>query len=98
MRVYDLYWSAGSASLAPQMVLEWSRAPYRTVEIDLRSGANQLHEYTTINPTGYVPALRCSDGTIMAEAAAITLYLAERHAPELVPLSGDPARPPFLRW
>lgn len=52
-----------------------------------------------VNPLIQIPTLILDDGTVMTESAAITLHLADLTGSTLlVPSSGDPLRPAFLRW
>ena len=95
--MYTLYFSIGTASFAPQMLLEESNIIHQLVEVDIASGEHLSPEFLSINPTGKVPALRLTNGDILSEAAAICIYLADTHkisdaAPEL----NDPDRPRFL--
>jgi glutathione S-transferase len=97
--MYTLYYSPGSASMSPQAVLEEIGAPYKLQLVDTAKGEHQQPAYLTINPAGKVPALGLEDGTSMAEAAGICIYLADRH-PEagLAPAVTDSARPTYLQW
>lgn len=96
--MYTLYWDPGSANMAPHAVLEEIGAPHRLVLVDIKKGEHLRDEYRRINPNARVPTLD-HDGVIMFEAAAICLYLCERH-PEakLMPPVGSPHRPLFLQW
>src|SRR5690348_11282092 len=48
-------------------------------EIDILSAENRGAEYLKLNPAGQMPALELSDGTHIAETAAIIEYLEELH-------------------
>ena len=95
--MYCLYGNAGSASMAPQCVLECAGVAYEFVEVDL-SGPDRTDAYLAINPYGRVPTLLI-DGMAMFESAAICLLLADRH-PEagLAPAVDAPARADYLQW
>lgn len=55
------------------------------VTVDVMRGENREAAFLTVNPAGQTPALRLDDGTVLAEAVAITEYLEELHpAPALV--------------
>lgn len=96
--MYRLYWSEGTASFGPQVVLEEGGLDHEIVEVDIAAGQNRRPDYLKINPLGTVPALVRPDGQVLTEAAAIMLYLAERHGlDELAPAVGDPGRGLFLR-
>ena len=96
--MFTLFSCIGTASFAPQMVLEESRLAHNVVEIDISKGAHRSPEYLRINPTGKVPALKLPNGTIMTEASAICLYLADLHKlTTIAPGVSDPDRPLFLK-
>lgn len=96
--MYTLYSCIGTASFAPQMVLEEARLAHTLVEIDVSRGAHRSPEYLSINPMGKVPALVLENGTMMTEASAICIYLADKHElPTIAPGTSDPDRPLFLR-
>jgi len=46
-------------------------------EIDLMSGANRQDEYLKLNPSGQLPCLQASDGSLISEITAICEYLDE---------------------
>lgn len=96
--MYTLYWDPGSANMAPHAVLEEIGAPHKLVLVDITKREHHKPEYLKINPHGRVPALIDGD-TVMYEAAAICLYLAEKH-PEahLAPAAGTPQRMRYLQW
>lgn len=101
--MYTLHYFPGNANLAPHMVLERVGAPYELALVDRAQNAQRSPDYLTLNPLGTIPVLVAPgpDGTPFAltEAAAICLYLAERHpTPGLQPQPGEPARAEFLRW
>ncbi|WP_223475470.1 glutathione S-transferase family protein [Oricola indica] len=97
--MYRLYWAEGTASFAPQAVLEEAGLAYELVRIDTTKGEHGKPDYLAINPAGRVPALELPDGAILTESAAISLYLAERHGlEEIAPAVMDPDRGTFLRW
>lgn len=95
-----LYFSPGACSLAPHIVLLESGLPFETEQVNLRgkttaSGA----DFSTINPKGYVPALRLDGGLVLTEGPAIVQYLADL-APEkhLAPLAGSLGRYKLAEW
>lgn len=49
------------------------------VTVDVFSGENRQPAFLAINPAGQTPALRCDDGSTLAEAVAIAEYLEELH-------------------
>jgi glutathione S-transferase len=84
--------------MAPHAVLNEIGCERKLVFVDAKAGAQKRPDYLALNPHGRVPTL-VHDGTVMYEAAAIALYLCERH-PEanLMPPPGDPDRARFLQW
>jgi len=95
--MYRLYGAPGRASAAPEAVLEELRVPYEFVDVDLDDPA-RVAEYRRINPRGLVPLLVDGERAI-AEAAAICIYLADRHGPgKLAPAVDALERGTFLQW
>ena len=88
--MYQFYYAPGSCSIAAQIALEMSGAPYQCVKLDFRSNAQRESGYLIINPKGRVPALVCEQGVI-TENPAILLFLAQQF-PEA---SLAPLRDPF---
>ena len=97
--MYKLYWSPGSASMTPHALLEEIGAPFELIEVDLDRGKQRDPSYLKLNPHARVPTLIYDNDRVLYEAAAISLFLTERH-PELrlAPLPGDVDRAPFLQW
>lgn len=60
-----------------RLLLSHLELPYETVEVSIFEGQGQTAGYRAINPTGAVPALKLSDGRVLAESLAILCYLAE---------------------
>lgn len=95
-----LYYSPGTCSLSPHIVLEEGGFAYETERVDLGSGKTETGaDYRTINPNGYVPALLLDDGQVLTEGPAIIQYLADR-VPEkrLAPSAGSMERYRLLEW
>ena len=97
MSTYTLYGRPGSGSVAVQIALEESGAPYELVWVG--SADADVAAYRALSPTGRVPALGLPDGSVMFESAAILIHLALAH-PEarLAPAAGTPAHARFLQW
>lgn len=95
--MYKLYGGTFTRALGPQMVLEEAGLPYELHVVDMAGQEHRSEAFLKINPAGYVPALVTPEGDVLHEAAAIMLYLADRHGLEdLAPLAGDPQRGVFL--
>lgn len=97
--MYTLYYSPGSASLAPHAVLEEIAAPYSLKAVDISSDKPRDPEYLKLNPHGRVPTLVIDGKQAIYEAAAICMFLADRHPDAgLAPTVGDPARGLYYQW
>lgn len=96
--MYKLFWDPGAANMAPHAVLEEIGCPYALVKVDLAKGEHRKPEYLKLNPNSRVPTLIDGD-KVMFEAAAIVLYLVEKHREaKLAPPPGSPERMLFLQW
>jgi len=85
-----LYFKPGACSLASHIVLREVGAEFDIEEVDTAAGKTEAGEdFTTINPNGYVPALRFADGEVLSEGTAILQYLADQNpAANLAPRPG----------
>jgi glutathione S-transferase len=83
-----LYYSPGSCSLAPRIVLEDIGEPYELNLISIQSGAQNSPDFLTINPRGRIPVL-IENGRVLVENLAILMYLATL-APQVRLLSSEP--------
>jgi Glutathione S-transferase len=93
-----LYYSPGAASLLVHWLLIELDLPHELRELDFSARQQKSAEYLALNPSGVVPTL-VLDGKPMTEAAAIAMYLADRH-PEagLAPAPDAAARRDCLQW
>lgn len=83
-----LYLSPGACSLASHIVLHEANIPADFVKVDLKTKKTEKGEdFTSINPKGYVPALRLDDGDVLTENIAVLQYLASLE-PRLLPANG----------
>ena len=96
--MYTLYWAPGSAAFAPHVLLEEIGAPYRLEGVDISRDKPRDPAYLRLNPNGAVPTL-VLDGHVIYEAAAICMWLNDRH-PEagMAPSPSDPARGRYYQW
>ncbi|MGQ9838304.1 MAG: glutathione S-transferase family protein [Cyanobacteriota bacterium] len=60
-----------------ELLLKQLQIPYETVLVNSREGETRRPEYLAKNPFGQIPALELESGTVLAESAAILVYLAE---------------------
>ena len=96
--MYKLYYAPGAANMAPHAALIEIGAPHELILVDIDKGQQHSTDYLRLNPNARVPTLVAGD-LVMYEAAAILLYLCERHPDAgLAPPLGDPDRPRFLQW
>jgi glutathione S-transferase len=97
--MYTLYWSPGSAAMAPHAVLEEVGAAYELRTVDISADKPRDPEYLKLNPYGRVPTLVIDGREAVYESAAIVLTLAERH-PEakLAPAPGEATRGLYYQW
>lgn len=76
---YKLYYSPGACSLAAHIILCESGLDFVTEKVNLKTKITQSdQDYLTINPKGYVPALKLEDGQVITEVAVILEYIARR--------------------
>jgi glutathione S-transferase len=95
-----LYYSPGACSLSPHIVASEAGIPIELEKVDLASHKTENgQDFTTINPKGYVPALRLDDGSVLTEGPAIVQYLADqRPATGLAPAAGTIDRYRLQEW
>jgi glutathione S-transferase len=103
MPVVDLpivhYHAPNSRSATIRWLFEELGSPPHELKVfNLQKGEHKDPAYLAINPMGKVPAIT-HGGTVITEAAAIAIYLADLF-PEagLAPPIGDPRRGTYLRW
>ena len=96
--MYTLYYMPGRANLAPHIVLQETGAPYRLELVDFEKQAQHDPAYLALNPNARVPTL-IEDGFVMYEAAAITLYIADKHGDAgLAPPPATERRARYYQW
>jgi glutathione S-transferase len=94
--MYILYWSPGSASMAPHVLLEELGVAYELRRVDLKKPRDPA--YLKLQPWGRVPTL-LADGAPIYEAAAICMHLADRHPEQgFAPAVGTPERARYYQW
>ncbi|MBX9591503.1 MAG: glutathione S-transferase N-terminal domain-containing protein [Hyphomonadaceae bacterium] len=75
-----LYYTPGTCSIAPRIVLEESGEAYEAKRIDLSQGEQRTEAYRKIHPQGRVPALGLDGGgPPLTENTAILPYLGKRY-------------------
>ena len=96
----QLYYTPGACSLSPHIVALEAGIPLSLEKVDLKTHKTASGEdYYTVNPKGYVPALKLDDGSALTEGPAIVQYLADLK-PEsgLAPKNGTFARYKLQEW
>ena len=86
-----LYGSTSTAALVVHWLLIELGIEHELVLLDFDAREHKAAEYLALNPAGVVPTLLI-DGLVLTEAAAIALYLADRHpgANLLPPVAHEP--------
>jgi glutathione S-transferase len=86
-----LYYTPGACSLASHIVACEAGVDLQLEKVDLRTKTTaDGTAFATINPKGYVPALRLDNGELLTEGTAIVQYLADRKpAAGIAPAAGS---------
>ena len=98
----QLYYSPGTACLAPHFLMEELALPYELVLVDTSKKEHQQAGYLQLNPNGKIPLLIDGD-LLLTESAAICLYLADQYQRQsevtnFSPAIGTPARAQLYQW
>jgi glutathione S-transferase len=97
--MYTLYWSPGSASMAPHGALEEAGAGYELKLVNTDAGAQRDPSYLKLNPNGKVPTLVVDGSFVLFESAAMAAFIADRHPQaKLAPGLDELARGHFYQW
>ncbi len=77
----QLYYKPGACSMASHIALREAAAAFDLVQVDTDTKTTSTGEdYLSVNPNGYVPALRLDDGQVITEGPAILQHIADTHA------------------
>src|SRR5712672_3563866 len=94
-----LYITPGTCSLASNIALHEAGIPFELSKVDKRTKRVDGVDFATINPKGYVPALRLDDGQVLTENVAVLQYIADLNpAAKLAPPAGTMARYRLEEW
>lgn len=102
----QLFYSPGTACLAPHFLLEELGLHYELVLVDTSKQEHQQAAYLKLNPKGKIPLLidTSDDGQFhLTESAAICLYLADKYATQqnathFSPALGSVERARLYQW
>ena len=94
-----LYYTTGACSMASNIALREAGIPFEMSKVDKRTKRVDGVEFVTINPKGYVPALRLDDGQVLTENVAVLQYIADlKPAAKLAPPAGTMERYRLQEW
>ncbi|MBX9403612.1 glutathione S-transferase family protein [Lysobacter sp. BMK333-48F3] len=96
--MYALYYTPGAASLVVHWLLIELGLEHELRRVDMEAREQKSAEYLALNPNGLVPTL-IVDGRPHYEAAALAMYLADRHPQAgFAPALDDPQRAEYAQW
>lgn len=95
-----LYYSPGTCSLSPHIVLREAGLPFELVLASTKTKKlADGTDYNTVNSKGYVPLLELDDGQRLSEGPVIVQYVADQApASQLAPSAGTMARYRLMEW
>lgn len=97
-----LYYATGTCSLSPHIVAREAGISLDIERVDIFKKPHVTstgHDFTKVNPNGYVPVLELDDGSLLTEGAAIVQYLADlRPEAKLAPAAGTRERYELQSW
>jgi glutathione S-transferase len=94
-----LYILPGACSMASNIALREAGIKFELAKVDKRTKRVDGIDFTTINPKGYVPALRLDDGQVLTENVVVLQYIADLNpAAKLAPPAGTLERYRVLEW
>ncbi|MDM0002274.1 glutathione S-transferase family protein [Variovorax sp. J22P240] len=96
---FVLYGAPGSGATPVHAALILIGAPVKVMDFAPWQGDIERTRLASARPMRQVPMLVHPSGEIMAESAAMLIWLADRYPDAgLAPRFDDPARAPYLRW
>jgi len=95
-----LYYSPYACSLSPHIALREAGLEFELERVDTKTKQTQSGEdFLSVNPKGYVPALRLDNGEVLTEGPAIVQYIADlRPDSGLAPPQGTFERYRLHEW
>ena len=86
-----LYILPGACSMASNIALHEAGIQFEVSKVDRRTKRADGVDFTTINPKGYVPALKLDSGQVLTENVVVLQYIADLNpAAKLAPPAGTP--------
>lgn len=95
-----LYFSPGTCSLSPHIVLREAELEFETEKVDLKMHATSSGAaLASVHGKNYVPILELDSGELLTEGPVIVQYLADQKPEaELIPRVGTMERYRVLEW
>ena len=94
-----LYIMPGACSMASNIALREAGIEFELAKVDRRTKRVDGVEFATINPKGYVPALRLDDGQVLTENVVVLQYIADLNpVAKLAPPVGTLERYRVQEW
>lgn len=95
-----LYFSPGSCSLSPHIVLREAGLDFELEQVDNRAKMTKTGKnFWDVNPKGQVPVLELDEGGSLTEGPVIVQYIADKKPNlGLVPAAGTPNRYRVQEW
>ena len=95
-----LYYTPGSCSLSPHIVLNEAGYKFDLVRVDLKSKTTEKGDnFNLVNTKSMVPVLELDNGELLTEGVAIVQYLADQKPEtDLVPQHGTLERARLQEW
>ena len=88
-----LYYMPGACSLASHILLREAGLPVELERVGRDKKTEHGEDFLSVNPKGYVPALRMEDGDILTENVVVHGYVADlKPEAKLAPAHGTKAR------
>jgi glutathione S-transferase len=95
-----LYYSPGSCSLSPHIVLREAGMDFQLERVDLKTKTTETGaDFTAVNDKSAVPCLDLGNGEVLTEGAVIVQYIADQKpGSKLAPANGTLARARVQEW
>src|SRR5437764_388234 len=95
-----LYLTPGACSLAPHIALREAGLTFDIAKVDLRTRkVEDGSSFESVNPKGYVPALKLDNGQVLTENVALLQYIADQNpGAKLLPAAGTLERYRVQEW